>query len=118
MIFYSFNQLNNFLIFIFSGFFVAIFNSVLEIIFLINSKKNLKNIVFRCIFYIFFAILFVFLLNLFNFGILNLSLLLAMIIGFIWQKKLDKNLVVFFKNKWYNVLTLKRKKHASKSKKS
>ena len=67
MIFYSFNQLNNFLIFIFSGFVVAIFNSVLEIIFLINSKKNLKNIVYRCIFYIFFAILFIFLLNLFRY---------------------------------------------------
>ena len=119
MIFSTFNQLNNFLIFIFVGLLMAFFYSILEICFLINFKKKLKNIIFNSVFYIFFAVLFVILLNIFNFGKFNISLLLATIGGYVWFRNASKNLVVFLKNKWYNTLNrLKRKTNAKQQKKS
>ena len=109
MIFYSFNQLNNFLIFLFLGIIFAFINTTLEIIFTLKHQKKLKNIVFYSIFYIFFAIFFIFLLNFFNFGLFSITLLLSIILGFVWFKFVSKNLVVFLQNKWYTIISKNKK---------
>lgn len=117
MIFSSFNQLNNILIFIFLGIILGLIYCLIEIIFLLNLQKKLKNITINSVFYIFFALFFVFLINIFNFGIFSISLLLALILGFIWIKTLCKKLVVFLKNKWYNIFKTKRKRNEKQTKK-
>lgn len=115
MIFSSFNQVNNVLIFIFFGIVLCLFYITLEILFLLNFKKIFKNIIFNTFFYIFFAIIYIFLINIFNFGLFNIVLLGAFILGFIWFKIASKNLVVFLKNKWYTIIS-KRKQNAKPKK--
>jgi len=117
MIFYSFNQLNNFLIFLFCGIILGVINIVLEIIFTLKYAKKIKNIVFYSIFYIFFAIIFIFLLNFFNFGLFSTTLLLSIILGFVWIKYVSKNLVVFLINKWYNIISKNKKEPKCKQNK-
>jgi len=117
MIFYSFNQLNTFLIFLFFGLFLELFYNILEIVFLLNSQKKLKNIIINSVFYIIFALFFVILLNIFNFGLFSIVLTATYVLGFIWLKIVSKKLVVFYQEKWYNVLN-KRKTNAKKFKKN
>ncbi len=107
MIFSTQNQLNSFLIFILFGLIFGFILQILNIIFLKKYQKNFLKIIFDTIFYGFFSIFFVFLLNFFNFGKFSMTLCLASIIGFLWMKKLTKNLVAFFETKWYNFIKLK-----------
>lgn len=112
MIFSTFNQLNCFLIFIFFGALFGCFANVIFVIFLKEYQKNALKIIFDAIFYSFFAILFIFLINIFNFGKYSFVLLIAIILGFLFIQEVSKNLVVFLQNKWYNLLKkikLKRK---------
>lgn len=122
MIFQTQNQLNTFLIILFFGLICCLFFNFIKTIFLISFTKKFKKILFCCIFYSIFACFFIFLLIFFNFGIFNISLLLAFILGFIWCNFLFKNLVVFLENKWYttyNKIKISFKDtNASKSKKS
>lgn len=122
MIFSTFNQFNIFLIFIFFGFIFGFIYNLINIIFLLKFAKNLKKIIIFCCFYTVFCCFFVILLNLFNFGIVSPILIFAFVFGFFWCNKAIRNLVVFYENKWYNTINkikiLRRKKHASKSKKN
>lgn len=121
MIFISFNQLQILFIFIFLGLFFGLVFNIIKTIFLLNFSKNIKKTLILSVFYTIFSCFYIIFINIFNFGILNIILLLAYIFGFLWSKKLLVNLVVFYENKWYNVITkvkAKRKdKHANKSKK-
>ena len=121
MIFYTINQLNNFLIAIFFGFIFGSIKNIFDVVYLLNSQKKIINILINTIFYTFFTCFFVFFINIFNFGLLNIVLLLSFILGFVWCKIVFKKTVVFCKNKWYNVLTnthkLKKENHGNKSKK-
>lgn len=105
MIFSTLNQLNCWLIFLILGFCFAIiydlFYTLLKIKKPHKKLKNIKKILFESIFFSFFSIIFIFLLNYFNFGELSIALIFASILGFLWMSKLIKNLVVFFKNKCY-----------------
>ena len=105
MIFATFNQLNNCLIFIFLGFIIGYIFSIIKIIFLLNFSKNIKKNIIFSVFYMFFSCFYIFFINIFNFGLLNFVLLLCFILGFVWNKKLLNNLVVFCENKWYNIIT-------------
>ena len=117
MIFYSFNQLNNVLIFLFCGIILGFIYNTVEIIFLINYQKKIKYIVFNSIFYVFFALFFIFLINIFNFGLLSFSLLASIILGFLWFKAVSKKLVVFLKNKCYTLFNKNSKGTKCKTKK-
>lgn len=119
MIFYSFNQLNCFLIFIFYGIICCLIYNVFNLIFLIKFQKKFKKIIFDSIFYSFFNIFLIFLINFLNFGKINFSILLGYILGFYLTKKSTKNLLVFLENKWYNIFTKnfsKENKNESKQK--
>lgn len=122
MIFSTLKQFNCFLIFIFFGIICCLIYNIFSIIFLKNFQKKSKNIAFDTFFYGFFNIFLVFLINLFNFGKFSFALIFAFYIGFLLNKFMFNKLVVFFENKWYNLLTRlfpKGEKHnASKSKKS
>ena len=107
MIFSTLNQLNSFLIFILFGFIFGFIFQILNIIFLKKYQKNFLKIIFDTIFYSFFSIFFVFLLNLFNFGKFSLTLCFGLLMGFLWMKKLMKNLVALFETKWYNFIKFK-----------
>jgi len=109
MIFYSFNQLNNVLIFIFLGIVVSIIKTIINLLFLLNFSKKIKNIAINCIFYMFFTCFFVILLNIFNFGFLNITLFLSYLIGYIWFKSVTKNLVAFYQKKWYTNINKNKK---------
>ena len=63
----------------------------------------------------FFSVFFVIFLNLFNYGIFSLTLLLFYILGFYWIVRATNKTVVIFENKWYN--TIKNLKHSNKGKK-
>ena len=117
MIFYSFNQLNNFLIFLFCGIILGLIYNIFEIIFILNYQKKLKNIVFNGIFYVFFALFFIFLINIFNFGLFSITLTLSIILGFLWFKTVSKKLVVFLKNKCYTLFKKNFKGQKCKNKK-
>ena len=108
MIFSTLNQLNCFLLFIFCGIIFGIIYSFFSIIFLKKYQKIFQKIIFEGIFYTFFSIFYVILINLYNFGKISYVLIFGYILGFLWIKKLLKNSVVFFNNKWYNYLNTKK----------
>lgn len=110
MIFYSFNQFNCFLIFIFCGIICCLIYDLFNLIFLIKFQKKFKKIIFDSIFYCFFNIFLIFLINFLNFGKINFSILLGFILGFSLTKKSNKNLLVFLENKWYNIFNNKNNK--------
>lgn len=116
MIFSTTNQLNCFLLFIFFGFIFGIFFQLFSILFLKKYQKIFQKIIFEGIFYTFFSIFYVFLINFFNFGKISYVLILGYLIGFLWCKKVSNNLVVFLQNKWYNVLNIRRNKNGTKQK--
>ena len=117
MIFATQNQIYCFLIFIFFGLIFALIAQFFNVLFLINYQKIFVKIVFDSIFYGFFSIFLVFLLNIFNFGKFTPTLIFACLLGFGWMKKLTQNLVALFENKWYNFIVsqLKRKQNGKKS---
>lgn len=120
MIFSSFNHVNCFLVFLFFGIILGFIDSLISIIFLKKYQKKFVIPIFDVIFYTIFTLLFVFLLNFYNFGEFSLTIVLAYILGFYWIKKELKNLVAFLQGKWYNVFSkirIKRKneKHIKKS---
>lgn len=118
MIFSTLNQLNCFLIFIFFGIIFGVIANIFFIVFLKKYQKNIIKVVFDAIFYSIFAILFVFLINIFNLGNFSLTLLSALILGFFITQKVCGNLVVFFQNKWYNILTKLKSRRENEKKQS
>lgn len=104
MIFSSFNQVNCFLVFLFFGIILGLIDCIISVIFLKKYQKKFIIPIFDAVFYTFFSILFVFLLNIYNFGEFSIVLVLAYILGFYWIKKQLKNLVAFLSLKWYNVV--------------
>ena len=120
MIYLTTNQLNCFLIFLCAGFLISFIYNLISIIFCLNFGKILKKIIINSVFYSIFAIIFVFLINFFNFGKFSISLLAGLILGFLWLNKLVNILVVFLQNKWYTILNYKKRKvkpkHESKLK--
>ena len=116
MIFKTFNQLNCFILFLFFGIIFGIFYSVFSILFLKKYQKIFQKIIFEGIFYTFFSIFYVFLINFYNFGKISYVLILAYILGFVWLKKVLQKLVVFLTDKWYN--NIKIKKEAQNGRKS
>lgn len=105
MIFSTQPQLNCVLIFIFFGIITGLILSILSIIFLKSHQKKLLKLIFLTSFYAFFSVLFVFLLNFFNFGKFSIVLLLAYLCGFkAINFQLDK-LVVIFEKSWYNKIS-------------
>ncbi len=118
MIFSTQNQFNCFLIFIFFGIILGVLFSIQNILFLRKNEKFIKKIILDCIFYMFFSIFFIILINFFNFGKFSLTLLLAFILGFETSKRLLLKTVVFLQNKWYNVVNkfFKRSKKVCKTK--
>ena len=120
MIFSSFNHVNCFLVFLFFGIILGFIDSLISIIFLKNYQKKFIIPIFDTVFYTLFLIIFVILLNIFNFGEFSLVLVLAYVLGFYWIKKQLKNLVAFLQTKWYNVINRirakrKNEKHVKKS---
>lgn len=109
MIFYSFNQLNNVLIFIFFGLILCFIYNIFEIVFLLNLQKKLKNVILNSVFCVISALFFIILSNIFNFGLFSITLLMGSVFGFIWFKFVSKNLVVFLKNKCYTIFNKTRK---------
>ena len=122
MIFFSLNQLNSFLIFLFIGVVLGIIFCVLKIIFLFNFRKKLLKNIYFCMFFTLFFNIFIIFLNIFNFGKFNFVLLFSYISGFVLLEKVANKSVVFFENKWYTIITkykqFKRNSNANKSKKS
>ncbi len=114
MIFSTFNQLNCFLLFLFFG---IVFGFIIQILFLVVLKKYQKNylkIIFDGIFYSIFAIVYVILLNFYNFGEFSISLIFAYIIGFLWIKYVTKKIFAILENKWYTICKSKQKKEKTK----
>lgn len=119
MIFSTFNQVNCFLVFLFFGFVLGFLDCLFSVIFLKNYQKNFLKCVFDTIFYTFLSIIFIFLLNFYNFGEFSVALIFAYILGFYLIKKLMKKLVAFLINKWYNIFKkLKVKKNEKRIKKN
>ena len=110
MIFSTLNQLNCFLLFIFFGLIFGFFYNLAGILFLKKYQKIFQKIIFDSVFFGFFSIFYVFLINFYNFGIFSITLILGYLIGFLWIKNLGKNLVVFLQEKWYTFL-IKRKRN-------
>lgn len=118
MIYFTTNQANCFLIFLFFGIISGIILNVFSIIFLKKFINLIKKHIFNCIFTIFFGILFIFLLTIFNFGIFSFSLLFAFLLGLTFPKFAFKKTFVFFENKWYNIFNkiFKRQKQTNEHK--
>ena len=116
MIFSTLNQLNCFILFIFCGIIFGIIYSIFSIVFLKKYQKIFQKIIFEGIFYTFFSIFYVFLINFYNFGKISYVLILAYGVGFVWLKKVLQKLVVFLTDKWYN--SIKTKKEARNGRKS
>ena len=104
MIFFTLNQFNCFLIFIFFGIILNLIYNLFSILFLKNFQKKLKIIIFDTVFYSFFNIFLIFLINFLNFGNLSFTLLASSYLGFYLTKRLCKNLVVFLEKKWYTIV--------------
>ena len=101
MIFQTQNQLNSLMIFSFAGIVIGLFSIIYFLFFtVIFQKKLIKNIIIA-VFYAFFSIIFVILINLFNFGTFSLSLLASFISGLLLIRFSLKNLVVILEKKWY-----------------
>ena len=114
MIFSTLNQFNCFLLFLFFGVLFGFLYQAFSVLFLKKYQKIFQKIIFEGIFYTFFAIFYVFFINFYNFGEFSLSLILAMILGYLWIIMLSKKLVAFLQNKWYNAINgrkAKKKKH-------
>ena len=119
MIFSTLNQFNNFLIFIIFGLniFYTIFLIDKNIEIKQNKLKFLKICIFDTIFYGFFSVFFIFLLNFYNFGMFSFALLLAILIGYFWQNFLTKKLFAKLFKMWYNVVNkFKRKQNETTNK--
>ena len=118
MIFATQNQFNSFLIFVFAGIILGLISQLFFIIFLKKHQKIFLKIIFDTIFYTFFSIFWIFLLNFFNFGKFSITLCSASIVGFVWIKKLTNKTVAFFEDKWYTTLKskFKGKRNGKKSK--
>ncbi len=125
MIFSTLNQFNNFLIFIIFGLIFGLIRNIFYTIFLIdknieikqNKLKFLKICIFDTIFYGFFSVFFIFLLNFYNFGMFSFALLLAILIGYFWQNFLTKKLFAKLFKMWYNVVNkFKRKQNETTNK--
>ena len=104
MIFFTLNQFNCFLIFIFFGIILNLIYNLFSILFLKNFQKKLKIIIFDTIFYSFFNIFLIFLINFLNFGKPSFTLLTSSYLGFYLTKRLYINLVVFLEKKWYTIV--------------
>jgi len=117
MIFISFNQLNIFLIFLFFGFVFSLIYNLINTILLFKFLKKINKIIINSIFFILFSCVFVFFLNIFNFGIINITLSLAYIFGFVLGVKVLNKTVVFLQNKWYTILN-KKESHAKQFEKN
>ena len=104
MIFATLNQLNLFITFVFFGILVGLLSSIFYIIFLKNYQKNIIKIVFDSIFYANLLILFIFFINLFNFGEFSITLLFAYFMSIFYIQILTKKSVVFLETKWYNLI--------------
>ena len=111
MIFSTLNQLNCFLLFIFCGIILGLINAIFSVIFLKKYQKIFQKIIFEGIFYTFFSIFYVFLINFYNFGKISYVLILGYVLGYLWIKKVLNNLVVLFCDLWYNHLKKKREIH-------
>ena len=109
MIFSTQNQLDCFLIFLFCGIIFGLFLLIFNILFFRKNTKILIKNITNCIFSAIFLILFAILLNFFNFGKFSISLLLSFFLGYLWFIWLSSNLVVFLKNKCYNVFKSKQR---------
>jgi len=105
MIFSTLNQHACFFIFLFFGAIIGFIYSILKIIFLPKNNKNLIKNILNCIFFTIFSLFFVIILNFFNFGKLSCTLIVSYFLSFFAIVKLNKNLVVFLQNKWYNVIS-------------
>ena len=121
MIFSTLNQFNNFLIFIIFGLIRNIFYTIFLIEKNIEIKQNklkfLKICIFDTIFYGFFSVFFIFLLNFYNFGMFSFALLLAILIGYFWQNFLTKKLFAKLFKMWYNIVNkFKRKQNETTNK--
>lgn len=116
MIFATNLQLNCFILFIFFGVILGFIFNLFFVLFLKNNSKLIKNIILNTIFCTFFCVFFVILLNLFNFGKLSLSLILAYLLGYFWVKKLTRNLVDKLSKKWYTLLQRRKKNEKPKPK--
>ena len=125
MIFSTLNQFNNFLIFIIFGLIFGLIRNIFYTIFLIeknieikqNKLKFLKICIFDTIFYGFFSVFFIFLLNFYNFGMFSFALLLAILIGYFWQNFLTKKLFAKLFKMWYNIVNkFKRKQNETTNK--
>ena len=114
MIYSTHNQLNCFFIFTFLGIIFSVIYNCLKILFLHKNSKNFKKITINCIFYSIFSIIFVILLNIFNFGLFSIVLLCATVLGFVWLNFTSKKLVVFLEVLWYNKHTKDKTEHARK----
>ena len=108
MIFSTLNQFNCFLLFLFFGIFLGFIYCIFSILLLKKYQKIFQKIIFEGIFYTFFSIFYVFLINFYNFGKISYVLIFAFLCGYCWAKKLLKDLVVFFENKWYNYIKKKK----------
>jgi len=111
MIFSTTHQFNCLFVFLFFGIILGIISIIFFGLFLKKFQKKFIIYTLDGVFYTFFSIFFVILLNIFNFGKFSISLILVYLIGYIWINKACKNLVVFLENKWYNII-----KHESKHK--
>ena len=126
MIFSSLNQVNCFLLFLFCGIILGLISQIFFTLTLKKYQKIYLKIIFDTIFYAFFSIIFCFLINFFNFGQYSFALIMSYLLGDIWKKNIDKNLIVFLETKWYNIinkftthLKLRHKdRHGRKQKKS
>lgn len=108
MIFSTLNQLNCFILSVFIGIIFGLIFSFFEILFLKKYAKIFKKIIFEGIFYSFFAIFYVFFINFYNFGKISYVLILGCVLGFLWAKKVLKNLVGILTDLWYNYIIKKK----------
>ena len=108
MIFSTFNQVNIFLIFLFFGFNFGIFSFLKNCINLLKKSKKIIKTLINTLFYVIFSMFFIFLINIFNFGIAQPFLLISYIVGNIWGFASSQKLLVFIKNKCYNNINKKK----------
>ena len=106
MIFQTQTQVNFVFIFIFFGFIIGMISTIYFMIFINNFSKKPAKILINCIFYSFFAIFFIFLINFYNYGKLSFVLFLSYILGYLIIKNTFKKTVVILERKWYNTIKL------------
>ena len=122
MIFQTQNQLNCIFIFLFFGIAIGVFSIFYFLFFAEKIQKKLIKSLIDIVFYSFFGVFFIFLINFFNIGYFSFSLLSSYIVGYKWIKFSLKNLVVILEQKWYtrinNLLKKRKPKTNDRSKES